>query len=121
MWFENLPLNCPPNNAIRPSNFLCFRLVSQYPPTIEDYYSQRKIYPERKFHANECRARSLSVFNDKSECEIIKKLPPHREKHIVALRLVPECGVVKQTGKSKTHYSWWVQTDFSNHLVTEES
>ena len=69
MWFEDLPENCPPKDAVEPSDFLCFRLVSKCPPTKEDYFSLRKIYPDKTFNANECRARSLSVFNEKSECE----------------------------------------------------
>lgn len=120
MWFENLPENCPPHDATKPSNFLCFRLATQNPPVEEDYLSQRQIYPEKKFHVNECRARSLSIFSEKSECENIKKLPPHRRKHVVALRLFPKCGAVKQTGRSEAHYSWWVLAGFLNHLVFED-
>lgn len=120
MWFENLPENCPPHDALKPSDFLCFRLATQNPPAEEDYLSQRQIYPEKKFNVNECRARSLSVFSEKSECENIKKLPAHRNKYIVSLRLFPECGVIKQTGRSKAHYSWWVLSSFLNYLVFEE-
>ena len=39
MWFENLPENYPPNDAINPTDFLCFRLAAQNPPTEEDYLS----------------------------------------------------------------------------------
>jgi hypothetical protein len=120
MWFEKLPENCPPNDAINPINFFCFRLTTHSPPTEKDYFSQRKIYPEKKFHVNECRARSLSVFNEKSDCENIIKLPPHRGKHIIALRLFPECGVIKKTGRSTSHFSWWVLSGFLSHLIIEE-
>jgi len=120
MWFENLPENCPPDDVIKPINFLCFRLAVQSPPSKEDYFSLRETYPEKKFYVNECRARSLSVFNEKSECENIQKLPPHRGKHLVAFRLFPECGVIKKTGRSNAHFSWWVLTGFLSHLIFEE-
>lgn len=120
MWFENLPENCPPNDSIKPTDFLCFRLAAQNPPNEEDYLSQREKYPKKKFNVNECRARSLSVFSERSECEIIKKLPPHHGKYIVAFRLFPGCGVIKKTGRSKAHYSWWVLSGFLNYLVIEE-
>lgn len=121
MWFENLPENCPPPDAVNPSNFLCFRLATQNPPVEADYLSHRQIYPERKFNVSECRARSLSIFSERAECENIKKLPVHRGKHIVALRLFPKCGVVKHTGKlEEAHYSWWVLAGFLNHLVFDE-
>jgi hypothetical protein len=69
-WRESLPANCPPADVEFPDNFLCFRLVSQSPPTADDYLSQRALYPKKGFFASECQARSLSVFNEKSECEI---------------------------------------------------
>lgn len=120
MWLESLPENCPPHDAVTPNDFLCYRLASHNPPNEDDFFSQRKIYPEKRFHTNECRARALSVFSKKSECEKIKKLPAHREKHIVSLRLFPECGVIKNTGNSGTHFSWWVLSDFLQHLLLEE-
>jgi hypothetical protein len=120
MWFENLPRNCPPDDAEFPSNFLCFRLASQNPPRESDYLSHRELYPEKKFNVNECRSRSLSVFSEKSECEKIKKLPANREKHLVAFRLFPKCGPIQKTGKSEAHYSWWVLAGFLSHLVLEE-
>ncbi|PHS18439.1 MAG: hypothetical protein COA78_02105 [Blastopirellula sp.] len=102
-----------------PADFLCFRLVTEIQPIVEDYYSLREIFPDKKFNTCECRARSLSVFSEKSDCEIINKLPAHRNKHMVALRLSPDCGLIKQTGNKKTHFSWWVQECFLNHLVFE--
>lgn len=120
MWHEELPENCPPADAEYPENFLCFRLASQNPPVEDDYRSHRELYPEREFHVNECRARSLSVFSDRSECEKIKKLPANREKLLISFRLFPECGVIKKTGKSEAHYSWWILADFLSHLVLEE-
>lgn len=120
MWLEELPENCPPPDAEQPSSFFCFRLASKNPPDEPDYFSLRKIYPEKKFHADECRARSLSIFNDKTECENIKKLSAHREEYIVSLRLFPGCGLIKKTGKARAHYSWWVLKDFLSHIEIED-
>lgn len=120
MWYESLPNNCPPADVEYPENFLCFRLASQNPPIEEDYQSHRALYPERVFNTNDCRARSLSVFSERAECEKIKKLPANREKLLVSLRLFPKCGVIKKTGKNEAHYSWWLLAGFLNHLVIEE-
>ena len=119
-WFEKLPSNCPPPEAEHPTNFLCFRLSTQNPPNESDYFSQRKIYPDKNFHVNECRARSLSIFNSKKECENIKRLPAHKDKFLISMRLYPECGMIQKTGKSQAHYSWWVQAGFLSHIVIEE-
>jgi hypothetical protein len=119
IWLEVLPANCPPSDAELPSDFICFRLTSRNPPDESDYYSQRKIYPEKTFHINECIARSLSVFNDRAECEKIRKLPAHRDKYLVSLCLFPGCGLIKKTCGSKPHYSWWVLKSFLNHIKIE--
>jgi len=44
-WFEDLPENCPPNNAYSPNHDRFFRLAKQYPPTERDFFSHRKLYP----------------------------------------------------------------------------
>ena len=106
-WFEELPEGCPPDDAYLPNNEQFFRLVEQYPPTETDFLSQRRLYPQKSFHTNECRARSLSMFSVLFECVNILKLPAHRNKRIIQLKLPNKSGVILQTGRAKTHYSWW--------------
>jgi len=111
-WFEELPEDCPPNNAIVPPYEWFFRVAEQYPPLETDFYSHRKLYPRMKFKTNECRARSVSIYNNLMECAQLLKLPLHKDKKIVQLKLTPESGVILQTGRNRTHYSWWRSNDF---------
>jgi len=106
-WAEDLPPNCPPETAIIPKNEIFYRLVKQFPPTEEDFYSHRKLYPEKRFKTNKCRVSSLSIFSDLSECAKLLQLPLHKNKKIVQLKLPPESGVILQTGNNSSHYSWW--------------
>lgn len=106
-WAEDLPPNCPPQSAIAPKNETFYRLVKQFPPTKEDFYSHRKLYPKKHFNTNECRIHSLSIFSHLEECTKLLKLPLHKHKNIIQLILPPESGVILQTGSNSTHYSWW--------------
>ncbi len=106
-WAEELPPNCPPDAAFPPNHDVFYRLVGQFPPTEEDFFSHRKLYPRKRFHVDECQARSVSIFNRLEEGAKILKLPAHKNKKIVKLVLPPESGVMLQTGQNKAHYSWW--------------
>lgn len=106
-WFEDLPENCPPNNAYSPNHDRFFRLAEQYPPTERDFFSQRKLYPKKPFHTSACRARSLSIFAELFECLNLLKLPAHRNKKVLQMTLLSESGAILQTGKVRAHYSWW--------------
>ncbi|OAD24065.1 hypothetical protein THIOM_000085, partial [Candidatus Thiomargarita nelsonii] len=106
-WAEDLPPKCPPEAAYAPNYETFYRLVKQFPPSEEDFYSHRKLYPEKSFNTNECRAKSLSIFSCFNECAKLLKLPLHRHKKIVQFILPPESGVILQTGNNPAHYSWW--------------
>lgn len=112
-WTEDLPSNCPPDAAITPKYEIFYRLVKQFPPTEDDFYSHRKLYPKKPFNTNECRIRSLSIFNNLDECVRLLKLPLHKHKKIVQLILPPESGVILQTGNNLTHYSWWKKATYN--------
>ena len=66
-WAEDLPSKCPPKTAIIPQYQTFYRLVKQFPPTEEDFYSHRKLYPNKYFKTNECRVHSLSIFSSLKE------------------------------------------------------
>jgi len=112
IWFEPLPGGCPPPDATEPNNDIFFRLTKAYPPSESDFWSQRKLYPNKPFHTSECRAMSLSIYSDLEACLLIRKLNPHKEKKIIQITLPSESGVLKQTGKDPNHYSWWRKHGF---------
>jgi hypothetical protein len=110
-WFEELPSDCPPEEAGVPSGTY-FRLGS-IPPDDSDFWSHRRRFPHKKFHVNECVARSLSIFDDMDAAERLKQLlPAMRSKPVFQLDLRENDGVVQQTGNDIHHFSWWRSTDF---------
>lgn len=119
-WAEELPPNCPPETAVAPQYEIFYRLVKQIPPTQEDFYSHRKLYPQKTFHATECRAHSLSVFSSLEECAKLLKLPLHKQKKVVQLILPPESGVILHTGTQLSHYSWWKTAKYNPLLDYQE-
>jgi hypothetical protein len=112
-WAEDLPSKCPPKTAIIPQYQTFYRLVKQFPPTEEDFYSHRKLYPKKNFKTNECRVHSLSIFSSLKECAKLLKLPLHKNKKIIKLTLTPESGVILQTGNNPSHYSWWKKEKYN--------
>lgn len=112
-WAEPLPNECPPDDAITPSGEDYYRMVKSSPPTLDDFVSHRKLYPKKSFNTNECRVRSTSIFTDYDACAELKKLPLHKEKVVVRFKLDENSGVIKDTGYSPHHYSWWRDAKFN--------
>jgi hypothetical protein len=106
-WAEDLPADCPPNDAVAPQNALFYRLVNNIPPVDRDFWSHRKLNPNKRFNVSECIARSCSVLSDLEGCSQIIKLPTQKNKRIVQLVLPPQSGLIRKTGRNLYHYSWW--------------
>lgn len=106
-WHEELPEQCPPSDAIEPIDLVCYRLCEKIPATDGDFLSHRALAPHQVFRAPECIARAISVFGSIDDCADLQKLPIHRHKSIAKVTLGPIAGVIKKTGKARTHYSWW--------------
>lgn len=110
-WFEELPLDCPPQEAFSPEKSY-FRLGS-IPPDNSDFWSHRRRFPHKVFQVNECLARSLSVFDDLEAVRRLKRLlPSMRSKSIFQIDLVEKDGLIQQTGNDLHHFSWWRSTEF---------
>jgi hypothetical protein len=111
-WAEELPEGCPPRQA-DPSEGIYYRLGNK-PPTEEDFFSHRKLYPLKVFKVDECRALSVSVFNDLDAVKQLFSLPTMKGKpiNVLELSLTPENGVILQTGRDVHHYSWWKSSVF---------
>lgn len=119
-WFEELPEQCPPADAQSLENFVCFRLCETSSPCDEDFHSHRQKAPHQRFNTPECIARAVSVFNDREAAANLLKLPAHRNKSIVRLKLVSTDGVAKKTGNNKSHFSWWRSSLFDIGSAVEE-
>lgn len=111
-WAEELSKDCPPRKA-EPSEGIYYRLGHK-PPTEEDFFSHRKIYPLKAFNTDECTALSLSVFNDLDAVKKLFALPTMKGKpnNVLELNLSPENGLILQTGRNIHHFSWWKSSVF---------
>lgn len=113
-WAETLPESCPPADALQPNEIMVFRVVGTIPPTEKDFYSNRKLFPEKDFGIDECTARAISVFNKKSFCVRAQKMPIFKDKktNVVKLVLKKESGLIKKTF-GRHHFSFWAYTSFN--------
>lgn len=50
---------------------------------------------------------AVSVFKEPATLIALKKVPLHAHKTIVAVKLIPDAGRIKQTGENPQHHSWW--------------
>lgn len=119
MWFEELPENCPPEKAARPQGDVYYRLIDAPRISCKDFWSHRKIWPNKKFNAPECRARSVSVFSEIESCDNLRKLKLHSNKKIASIMLVSSSGKIQKSGQDKYHYSWWRALDFDPLAMSE--
>lgn len=121
-WVEPLPAGCPPDDAWPPDgDKTYYRLVASVPPIQEDFYSHRKLYPDRPFRGSECIARACSLLETLGRCAEVMAMPQHKDKgeRIVRITLPPDSGVVKNTGP-RHHVSWWWAKGFDPVACCEE-
>jgi hypothetical protein len=119
MWKESLPAHCPPADSELPASHQeFFRLVSGNPPTASDFDSQfevlKKLGQKRKF-ADECIAKACSITTDPLRLQLVARFPLQVQRKlntVVRVALTNDSGVIKQTGKDASHYSWWIKGSF---------
>lgn len=112
-WFETLPDQCPPSEALTTAGVTVYRAVLTNPASEEDFKSHRELYPSKFFSVSECQARSISVHDKIEETQKLKKLPRFKNKfHIMELNLDAEDGLILKTN-GPHHYSWWRTTEFT--------
>jgi hypothetical protein len=115
MWFEELPKECPPANAVEP-NGVYYRFVSSETITDDDFISLKMLKPDKNHWPKECQARALSLTKDiASSVEMIKKLPQFKTKRLAQVQLGPDDGLILNTPSSnnKNHISWWRSRSFN--------
>lgn len=121
-WFEELPQSCPPADA-QPCQGVFYRIVAVEPPMSSDFFSQRKLQPHRVFAGqgiDECIARAVSLFKDKSDAAKRLRLPKFRNSTIARVTLQPKDGLIKKTFQN-SHYSWWRSSEFNVEQAKFES
>ena len=106
-WFETLPEQCPPTDAKQCEGYY-YRIANGNPATTEDFFSQRKMQPDKVFKGlgiDECVTRAVSLFSEREEAEKRLKLPKFKKASIALVTLEPKDGVLKKTF-GIAHYSW---------------
>lgn len=112
-WYEQLPPLCPPADTI-PCEGTYYRIAKGNPATDGDFFSQRKMQPDKLFTGlgvDECVACSISLFAEEDDAVKRLRLPKFRHANVAEVTLTPKDGVMKKTF-SASHYSWWRSTDF---------
>lgn len=113
-WFEELPPFCPPADAM-PCHGRFYRIANGNPAEDSDFYSQRKLQPDKVFKGagiDECVARAVSLFAEADDAKRRLKLPKFRNAQMVEVLFEPKDGMMKKTF-SDSHFSWWRSKDFS--------
>ena len=113
IYREALPDNCPPTLAEEVSETcVVYRLVGSNPATADDFRSQRAKKPDTVFsNVDECRARGLSVYTIRSDCDETRKLPHFRKYLVCKVSLDIGAGRIQQTGQP-SHHTWWPLAGF---------
>lgn len=112
-WFENLPPSCPPADSEK-CNGAYYRVSVGNPAQSEDFFSQRKIAPDKIFKGediDECIVRSVSLFSDLNDAKRLLKLPKFKKANIAKVCLTEKDGNIKKTF-GHSHFSWWRSISF---------
>ena len=113
-WTCVMPVGCPPEDVLVPSEHPFFRLAKKantYTP--EDFKSYAESDPNRNWGQMLPFAVGLSLVESEAKARRNLKLPMFRGyKGIISLTLQPTDGVVKQTGAHRSHYTWWRTQSF---------
>lgn len=112
-WFEELPKECPPADS-QECNGTYYRVAYGNPAASADFFSQRKLAPQRLFAGigiDECVVRAVSVFSNPDDARQLLKLPKFKKAQIAMVCLSSCDGKIKKTFK-KSHHSWWRSKSF---------
>jgi hypothetical protein len=105
---EELPDECPPQDAEDIQSIVFYRLVESHPPTAKDFLSLKAQSPSKVFKSHECEARAVSVSVELDGALDLLKLPTQKGKQIAKLSLGANTGKHKRTFARAHHHSWWI-------------
>jgi hypothetical protein len=122
-FYEDLPDQCPPSDAISPTDGQEFyRLAFNDPPTREDFDSQTKkglSGAKRQYPGvDPCLLCACSLWETVAQAKGARKRGSNSP--IVCVVLDSTAGKIKKTF-SRGHFSWWISGDFDpcahSHIV----
>lgn len=110
-WADELPENCPPEDVCIAIHEVFYRLTRRNDAIVpEDWYNHLTLYPQIDFGGRRVLAAGLSLWNSPERLLKERKLPvfkKNRCRGLAKIILIPEDGVVLQTGHENHHYTWW--------------
>lgn len=120
-WAIVMPDKCPPMDIEVPHDHPFYRLTIN-PNCIQeqDLKSYAELDPLKDWGERLPLAVGLSLINNELKAYDCLKLPFLRKKHlrgIAKIILHPTEGVVKQSGKQLSHYTWWRTTQFTTENI----
>ena len=118
MWKEELPENCPPEEAFEMKQTV-FRLLKDKEPQESDFYSFIKLNPDNNRYKNLCKAYAISSFNTKENVLIAKKKSKRNiGNYVCEMEITKEVGKNDFTVKSG-HFSTWIYSswEYTNFAI----
>lgn len=100
-WFEELPSSCPPFDSVE-CNGTYFRVSYGNPAESEDFFSQKRLAPNKVFKGegiDDCIVRAVSVFSLLEDAKRLLKLPKFKHANIAEVSLRTMDGKIKKTFK----------------------
>lgn len=76
-WFESLPESCPPADSEKCQG-IYYRVAIGNPAQSEDFFSQKKLAPDKTFTGegiDECIVRAVSVFSELTDAKRLLHIP----------------------------------------------
>lgn len=117
MWKEDLPRNCPPDNAFEMERKV-YRFIKNREPQERDFYPYIKLYPNKRLK-NICKAYALSFFDTKENA--IKARSNAKNdvgNYIAEVQIIRETGRNIYTQKSGHYSTWLYETwNYSNFAI----
>jgi len=117
---ESLPSDCPPSAAEELAvEKVVFRIATNRPPAVQDFYSQRRIKPNAKFRLPECLVCGVSVYSNPDLPTELLKLPKFKGMYVAKVQLMPFTGFIQKTFGAD-HYTLWPFSTFHPVEVVDE-
>lgn len=113
MWYETLPSECPPKEALPAPGRIVYRFVNNNPPIDSCFHSMHKEGHNLTIggEVTECIVRALSVWETEEIARKKSKLPALKNKLMAKVILSETDGPILKTF-GKGHYSWWRKSEF---------
>jgi hypothetical protein len=112
VYFEDLPDQCPPAEAVDAQLAAVWRVVPGAQPTVEDFHSHAKRGKRKPPTVADCAWASCSLFNSRTKAaSIAAKLPKPRFEHAY----LSELQIAQGSGRSlieKEHVHFWMYAGF---------